>query len=274
MKAVLSEDWQRLGDITKGLDNITKNKLNTEKEKHVSVACCATKYNVNIRWVMCTECRSLVHYMCEGIPPNTYFGDDAVYECLSCKSFIPETLEGYFVTQLQEKSDRQFELETQILAKRSDCEVQKDLITAHIGGTEHQLLETLDNIKVVSLPYHRNVFIGNHCKIIQNQKLCSLISDEPEFHENISESSCIYSELNKLILAERFLTEDEILSVKELCMSFGKFTIHFPNEIVTRVMHELIFDIPCFLAEHRTLGYLSEEKGESLHCSINKQLQQ
>ena len=86
--------------------------------------------------------------------------------------------------------------------------------------------------------------------------------------------SCIYSELNKLISAERFLTEDEILSVEELCMGFGKFTIHFPNETVTRVMHELIFDIPCFLAEHRTLGYLSEEEGESLHCSINKQLQQ
>ena len=136
LKAVLSEDWQTLDDIAKGSDNSTKKKLNTEEEKCASVVCCVTKYDVNISWVMCTKCRSWVHYLCEGIPPNTYFGDDAVYECLSCKSFIPETLEGYFVAKLQENRDRQFEFETQILAKRSDCEAQKDLITAHIGDTD------------------------------------------------------------------------------------------------------------------------------------------
>ena len=39
-------------------------------------------------------------------------------------------------------------------------------------------------------------------------------------------------------------------------------------------MHELIFDVPRFLAKHKILGYLSEEEGESLHCLVNKQLQQ
>ena len=70
------------------------------------------------------------------------------------------------------------------------------------------------------------------------------------------------------------MTEVEILSVKELCMGFGKFTVNFPNETVTRKMHELIFDVPRFLAKHKTLRYLSEEEGESLHCSINKHLWQ
>ena len=121
LKAVLSEDWQTLDDIVKGSDNSTKKKLNTEEEKCASVVCCVTKYDVNISWVMCTECRSWIHYLCEGIPPNSYFGDDTVCECLGCKSFIPQTLEGYFVVKLQGNKDRQFELETQILAKRSDC---------------------------------------------------------------------------------------------------------------------------------------------------------
>ena len=39
-------------------------------------------------------------------------------------------------------------------------------------------------------------------------------------------------------------------------------------------MHELIFDVLCFLAKHKTLGYLSEEEGKSVHHSINKRLQQ
>ena len=176
------------------------------------------------------------------------------------------------MAKLQENSDRKFELQTQILAKKSDCKVQKDLIAVHIGDTECQLLETKDSINVVRQAYHGNVFIGNHCKIILNnyEKLGSVVSDEPEFHEHISESFLIYSEPDKLISAKRFLTEVQILSIKELCMGFGKLTVNCQNETATRQMHELIFGVPRFLAKHKTLEYLSEEEGESLNCSINK----
>ena len=53
------------------------------------------------------------------------------------------------MAKLQENRDRQFELETKILAKSSDWEAQKDLIVANVGDTEFKLLETLDSIKVV-----------------------------------------------------------------------------------------------------------------------------
>ena len=259
---MLSEDWQTLDDIAKRSDNSTKKKLNTEVGKCKSVVCCETKYDVNISWVMHTTCRSWVHYLCEGIP-NTSFGDGAVYECLSCRPFIPETLEGYFVAKLQENSGRQIELETQILAKKGECEAQKDLIVANTGDTDHQLLETLDSIKVVCQAYHGNVFTGNHCKIILNnyEKLCSVVPDEPEFDEHISESFQIYSELDKLISPKRFLTVIEILSVKELCMGFGKFTVNFPNETVTRKMHELTFDIPPFFGKAQNIGTPELEGG-------------
>ena len=49
LKAVLSGDWQTLDAISKGSDNSTKKKLNTEKEKWAPVLCCIIKYNVNIR---------------------------------------------------------------------------------------------------------------------------------------------------------------------------------------------------------------------------------
>ena len=68
MKAVLSEDWQTLSDIAKGSENSTKKKLDTDLGKCEFVICCITKYDVNIRWVICTTCRSWVHYLCEGIP--------------------------------------------------------------------------------------------------------------------------------------------------------------------------------------------------------------
>ena len=37
-------------------------------------------------------------------------------------------------------------------------------------------------------------------------------------------------------------------------------------------LHELIFDVPRFLAKHKTLGMFSEEEGESLHNLVNQDL--
>ena len=69
------------------------------------------------------------------------------------------------------------------------------------------------------------------------------------------------------------MTETEVNTAKSLCTKFGNFTKYFPNENISRKTHELIFDVLRFLAKHKTLGYLSEEEGESKH-SINKQLRQ
>ena len=80
-KAVLSEDCKTLHDIVRWSDNSTKKKLNIEKDKCLSAVCCITKYNVRTRWAMCTERRSWLHYLCEGIALNIYFADDAVYKC-------------------------------------------------------------------------------------------------------------------------------------------------------------------------------------------------
>ena len=127
-------------------------------------------------------------------------------------------LVGYFVDQLQENGDRQPELETEIFAKRTDCQAKKDGIIAHSGDSKCQLLETLDKIDVVGEGCHENVFIGNHCKSIvsNSEKLCSLVLDEPAFHNHISESFDIYSEHHQIILSKRVFTKAETLSVKEL----------------------------------------------------------
>ena len=121
--------------------------------------------------------------------------------------------------QVKRNSERQRKLELDIAELKSHCEALKDSIDSNIGDYECQLLETLDRIKVVRQAYHGNVFIGNHCKIILKnyEKLYDVVSDEPEFHGHISESFCIYSELDKLISAKRFLTEIEIYTVKIFC---------------------------------------------------------
>ena len=63
--------------LAQGPTTATK-KLNTKKDKYLSAGCCITKYGVNIRWIMCTECRLWLQFLCQDIPPNSDFGDDAV----------------------------------------------------------------------------------------------------------------------------------------------------------------------------------------------------
>ena len=118
---------------------------------------------------------------------------------------------------------------------KSRCETLKDLIDSNISEYERQLLETLDRIKFVRQAYHGNVFIGNHCKIILNnyEKICHVVSDEPEFQEHIFECFRIYSELDKLISAKLFLIEAEISTVKLFGTGFGNFTKYFPNENIS-----------------------------------------
>ena len=175
---------------------------------------------------------------------------------MCCQSYITEdSIKNYFVARSKEKRERQRKLELDIGKLKSQCEAIKDLIDSKIGEYEQQLLENLDRMKVVRQIYHGKFFIGNHCKLI-------------------SECFHIYSELNKLISAKRFLTETEINTVNSLCMGLGSFTKYFPNEDISRKIHELIFDVPRFLTKHKTLGHLSKEEGQTKDQSINKQLRQ
>ena len=196
---------------------------------------------------------------------------------MCCQSYITEdSIKNYFVPRSKEKRERQRKLELDIGKLKSQCEVIKDLIDSKIGEYEQQLLENLDRMKVVRQIYHGKFFIGNHCKLILKnyEKLCDVVSDQQELDEHISECFHIYSEFNKLISAKRFLTETEINTVNSLCMGLGSFTKYFPNEDISRKMHELIFDVPRFLTKHKTLGHLSKEEGQTKDQSINKQLGQ
>ena len=38
---------------------------------------------------------------------------------------------------------------------------------------------------------------------------------------------------------------------------------------LTQKIHELAFDVSCFVKEHETVGFLGEEEGESIHHAIN-----
>ena len=131
-------------------------------------------------------------------------------------------------------------------------------------------METLDSIKVVRQTYHGNVIIGNHFNYYQ--KLCRVVSDEPEFYEHISESFLIYSELDKFTSTKKVLdrswntTCQRILHrVWPIHNKFSKWNCHKKDSLTN------LWCTP-FFSKTQNIGILSKEERESLHCSINKQL--
>ena len=158
------------------------------------------------------------------------------------------------------------------------CDELKAKNSCEMGTREKLLNQKLEDIKVVQQAYHGNVFVGNHCKLVLKhyESLCSVIADKPGTYQKVHEIFRIFSELYPfLFLKSTLLTEEEVLKVSELCHEFGNvYPILFPENNITRKIHELILNVPKFICRFRTVGMLSEEEGESLHASVNCELRQ
>lgn len=80
----------------------------------------------------------------------------------------------------------------------------------------------------------------------------------PDDYNDFKELFGLYSDIHPIISIKRFLTEVEITSVTEKCARFTEiFLIYCSQENVTRKIHEISF------LQNKTVGFLSEEEGES-----------
>ena len=84
----------------------------------------------------------------------------------------------------------------------------------------------------------------------------------------------IFSRIGPVLFRKsRFPSQEEIATLEELCNRFGEvFLVFFPDLNITRKMHELIFYVPKFASRFKTIGLMTEEVGESLHASVNREL--
>lgn len=147
-----------------------------------------------------------------------------------------------------------------------------------MGPQELLLNRCLNEIKVVRQVYHENAFVDNHCKLVLKNyaKLCRVIADQEEDHEKFLKILEAFQKIQSLaFLKSRFLSEAEIVCLKQNCNRFGElFPCLFPDSNITRKIHECIFSIPRFAEQFKTLGLLTEEEGERLHAAVNMELRQ
>ena len=67
-----------------------------------------------------------------------------------------------------------------------------------------------------------------------------------------------------------YLNSEEIDTVVFSCHELGaKFPVYLPDVSLAWKIHELAFDVSCFVKEHQTVGFFSEEELESIHHAFN-----
>ena len=218
--------------------------------------------------------------MCECLTPAEELTIDTLetYNCLSCRDIGQEDMVGILKEKAAQNLGMEDTLRLDIVELGIECDKLKAINSCEMGPREKLLNKKLEDIKVVRQAYHGNVFVGNHCKLVLKnyESLCSVIADKPGAYQKVVDIFRIFSNICPfLFLKSRFLTEDEVMKVSELCREFGNvYPVLFPDNNITRKIHELIFNVPTFISRFRTVGRLSEEEGESLHASVNCELQQ
>ena len=170
---------------------------------------------------------------------------------------LAHSRENIETQRLTENETMQQELRIRKHVESEKYSLCKQEAHANIGPREESLNLTLTELNV----HHGNVFVGNHCKIINNnEKLLAVIKDKDVDHGTFINVFRVFSEIQPLLLTK-------------LCHEFGNMYHRcFPHKRITPKMHEYIFNVPKFVARHRTLGLCSEEVGENLHAAFNLEI--
>ena len=163
-------------------------------------------------------------------------------------------------------------MNVEIAAVLTEMDDYKAKAEEKMGPKEKELSDALESINVIRQAYHGNVMVGNHCiKVLEKHSVLTSVLGEVGNMYNWFFSAL--SDIMKLVMARRFLEEDEIKRLEELCHGFGaKFPTVFPDRNITLKIHELVFNVPQFARKWKTIGLLSEQEGESMHAVVKAEL--
>ena len=250
----------------------------SENEHCTSIHCFISNFDAEVDWIDCTTCGGWKHALCECLSASEFLEKSREdYTCLGCAGVQIDHLRPHVESKLERLRSTQKKLEIDAQSLRDRVWFLEAEVEDGMGPLQSRLISILDEIKVERQAYHGKAFVGNHCKLIlkNHELVCSVLSTSPDLHTKFVDIFSIFAEVQPLLFRKNYLTVVEIARVKYLCNLFGeRYPVCFPDETITRKMHELIFDVPRFLENHNTVGLYSEEEGESIHNAINQELRQ
>jgi hypothetical protein len=184
------------------------------------------------------------------------------------------------VTLCQEKFDATVaklrELEELQNARRKLAAETADIVKRNLGPCSKRLAAALHQLDVDVQAYHSCTFVGNHMhKLLSGDGpalLASALGNDPIHEEDKQSYVKLFTCLGRIqdFFFARFLTDENLVELEESCYQFARILIEFfPEQSVTPKMHFLVTHLPNFAKQHRTLGLMSEQSLEALHCRVN-----
>ena len=174
-----------------------KSKRNKNIEKCNSAFCIVTVHDINIDWVLCDDCDSWYHTMCEALTPQEEISltDNAMYKCAVCAGI--EDIGDIYRSKISLLIDEEELINVSAIAARILSDDLKAKYSDIMGDREKRLSD--------ALAYHGNVMVGNHCVIVLNRYhvLTDIIADNEEMCSKFNVVFSIFSNAMKLIMARR-----------------------------------------------------------------------
>ena len=275
IEQVLVGNYAEIDKIVRQSDNRAK-QARGNFERCTGVKCFVSEWDENVNWFMCDECEMWKHGLCELLTQSRQeriSQDLEQFRCLTCQGYHSDDLLTLVEDQKQELRVERENVGSAVLETKAALAILETEAES-MGIIESELNAILTSIIVERQAFHGDIFVGNHCKIIlaQHEYVCSVIEGDSMYPKFVQLFG-VFGEIQPFLFTKKFLSEAEISRVQAKCWEFGTlFPKYFPNESITRKIHELIFDVPVFLSAHKTIGRYAEEEGESLHNSVNQEL--
>ena len=228
-----------------------------------SSSCLLTKYD-EIQWMNCEQCQSWFHPYCLRRLANS---SNISQSCMKCQP-IPNNIDE-LISELNllrgeyTKGQKDISQFKDIIRKVSDRILRYK--------TKNQI--DLDK-KMISLGIDRKAFqggqiLGNHCDILLKkfEELLPFMpkqSDQSLFRDYFNCLNNILGPCSR----PAFYDNATIESINQNCFTLGVLYPKIFRNIIPKV-DDVVFHLPIFLKEYRTIGLLNSEDTERIHREFN-----
>lgn len=229
--------------------------------------CLLTNFDI-ILWKECEDCFRKFHSYCIAqTDREARESINAPLHCLDCHPRNPQR--EVHEEELNSIKEKQRDLATKIANTEGEIKRIEDSLKNLQSEEEVEFDQTIRDLGINIQEFHSNSLVGNHCDrlISGREKLLKLIHDEEKRSDCEEYLECV-EKILETMNAKRWIEDSELKLVSEYCERFGVIYPKIFKNITVKVC-EIIFHLPDFLAEFRTLGFLSEEDTESLHREFN-----
>ena len=234
--------------------------------------CLLTKYDSNILWSQCDKCLKYFHPYClaeidQELGLKTTISSILCSGCQGSKDLSAIIEEHKMEKKSMDSEYNSIKMKVSELSRAAES--LRSEVDMYTTESEHLYRKQLKMVNIDLQMYHGGTMVVNHCDIYLDnyESLTTFIADEntKNFFNNYF---YIIKRIIRKCQSKIWLNESDICEITQFCHQLGEEWPKLSRTVTTKV-DDVVFHLPRFIKEFKTLGFLSEEDTESLHKDMN-----